>query len=178
MPSCAQGTSLSPHLSAGLPERMLVLGADLNPHQDSFKDSVSSALKTEVPHFNTGMFMFVTLRGVRSTLTDAVHYSESLICDPHSVILVLRSCYASILGSLVSPLESPFAMLAGQRNLILHFLQSFLWLMMLIGVSRIKTIRESKLTMEKLITSARVVPPMGVTVANIHVMPASVTPSW
>ena len=91
----------------------------------------------------------MTQRGVRSTLTDAVHYSESLICDPHSVILVLRSCYASILDSFVSPLESSFAMLAGQINLILHFLQSFLWLMMLIGVNRIKTIKESRLRMEK-----------------------------
>ena len=100
-------------VSAGLPEPTLLLDADLSPHQASFEDSVSFAPKTEAPRFNAGMFMLVTSRGVRSTLTDAVHCSESLICDHYSGILVLRSCYASILGSLVSPLESPFAMLAG-----------------------------------------------------------------
>jgi len=38
--------------------------------------------------------------------------------------------------------ESPFAMLIGQINLILHLLQAFLWLAKLIGISTIKTISD------------------------------------
>ncbi len=52
-------------VSAGLPEQTMLLDADLSPHQASFDDSGASDPKTEVPHFNTGIFMLVTLLRLR-----------------------------------------------------------------------------------------------------------------